>query len=294
MLDKFGQLFGPARDAKNNAGPGKSEKHARSTAGNPPPEIKLNGPALEKLLHRLAVSPQNNRYPQLMSLYENLLHSMVLIPVPSGTDIRKGIPLMTLENSNGEKGVPVFTSEEAMAMWVTEETEYVGLPFPILCTHAVQANLDFVVLNLAGPSGGELTHYEFTYLAENLIPPPREDKTGEIVIEKDTEVRLARAEELSPLLLERLTAVFRQRTDLVARVYAFQVAFSQGPLKTGFGVQLKDGNEGAWETELWPNVQAVLQEVLGAKEYVNVFLLNSLPDLEKTVKEVSTPFYTAS
>src|SRR5262249_38115802 len=122
-------------------------------------------------------------------------------------------------------------------------------------------------------------------------PPPREDKSGEITIEKDTEVRLAPVGELSPVLLERLTAVFRHRTDLVDRVYAFQVGFSKGPLKTGFGVLMKSGKENQWESELWPNVQAILQEVLGAKEYVNIFLLNALPELENTVREVSEPFY---
>lgn len=291
MLDKFGQFFAPKKSTaaasgldNPTGGPGNGEK-----------EAVLNGAVLEKAFDRLSTCPADKRYALQMSLYQQLIGSMVLIPVPKGTDTRQSIPLMTLENERGETGVPVFTSEEAMAMWVSEETEYVGLPFPMLCTHAVQANLDFVVLNLAGPAGGELTHYEFSYLAENLIPPPREDKSGEFVLEKDTEVRLGPADDLSPILLERLTALFSQRADLIDRVYAFQVAFSQGPMKTGIGVCLKKGSGSdpnqLWETELWPNVRAVLQEVLGAKEYVNVFLLNALPELEETVGNVSKPFY---
>ncbi len=289
MLDGFQESLGDDRSFDR---PVDSLTKSQSGFG-PQQAAELNGPDLEHLLNMLSLSQVVDRYPILMSLYDLLIHSIVLLPVPPGTNIDEGVPLVALENGRGEKGVPVFTSEHAMSLWVTEPTEYVGIPFSLLCTHAVYADLDFILLNMSGPAGGEINHYEFAYLAEGLIPPPQGEQAGEITIEKNTEIRLAPLDKTPTMLVERLNGVFGQQGNCVAEAYMFKVGFSHGPLKTGLGIRLAPGMDSYWDQTVWPNVLVVLKEVLGAKEYINVFLLNDSPDLEKVIRQITPSFYSA-
>ena len=131
-------------------------------------------------------------------------------------------------------------------------------------------------------------------MADKLLPPVDKAKSGEISIEKNTEIFLAPSGDLSPMVEERLSAVFNQRTHLIEKVYTFNVAFSDGPMKTALGIRMHSGEEVRWDNELWPDVQATLQEVLDSKEYMNVFLLNDCDDLEGSLKDLTEPFYTST
>ncbi len=264
--------------------------------------FQLNGQRLERIMSLLPECQGENREAVMITLYETLLNSIVLTPLPGHDNLDDelnfkhpvdGILLTALENENGQRGLPVFTSEEAMSFWVKEPTEYIGVPFPVLCTHAIQSGLDTILINLAGPAGGEINHYELTYLAEGMIPPPKPERYGEILVEKDTEIYLSELDELPPILSERLSGVFRQKGNLIDRVYAFQVAFSQGPLKPAIGIRMPVSAEDRWDSELWPDILVVLQEVLESKDYINVFLLNKSGDLESTLQNITQPIFVS-
>ncbi|MGE0201351.1 MAG: SseB family protein [Candidatus Melainabacteria bacterium] len=239
-----------------------------------------------------------DRYRMSLLLFDQLVQSHVLLPIPQEAIDqqlpREEIPLWVLKNKRDELIVPVFTSERTLQRWKQGGTPYTVYPFRQLCTYVVQHGLDSVMLNLAGPCGMEIRHYELTYLAEGLIPPAEEERSHEITISKNTEIHLAELP-VNPaepsLLFERLSGVFRQRHEIVEEVYAFQVAFSDGPMKTALGIKMPHGAVANWESDLWPDVLAVLQEVLGNKEYVNVFLLNETRELEETLEGLTQPFY---
>lgn len=297
MFENFDSFFGGSERKKGNTK--KDRRFSESDFFTPEQPLEVTGPLLERMMARVSDRPEEDRYPLLLPLYHQLMGSMVITPIPTGSAMSKdetlaqGLSLMVIQNESGERGIPIFTSEEAMSFWVNEPTEYVGLPFTVLCTYAVESELDFLVINAAGPAGGEISHYEMTYLAERLAPPPQTERSGELTLEKDTEIHLAPLASPSVMLTERISGVCSQKTQLVNRVYAFQVAFSEGPLKTALGIRMPEGSEDRWETELWPDILAVLQEVLGAKEYVNVFLLNQAGDLEDTLQEITEPLYVA-
>ena len=126
-----------------------------------------------------------------------------------------------------------------------------------------------------------------------MIPPPKPERYGEILVEKDTEIFLSELQELPPILSERLSGVFRQKGNLIQHVYAFQVAFSQGPLKPAIGIRMPESEENRWDTDLWPDILVVLQEVLESKDYINVFLLNKSGDLENTLRDITKPIYVS-
>lgn len=255
---------------------------------------EFNGARLESLLRDIYLDGRDNAGINKQMFYQLLIDSAVLLPLPAGYNLDDGIPIISMEGPDGETAIPVFSSEESMSYWVTKPTEYVGVPFTAICTSAIEANMDYIVINASNEFMLEIPHCDFTYLADRLIPPSEAQRSGEISIEKNTELYLAPSGELSPMVQERLSAVFNQRTHLVDRVYTFNVAFSDGPMKTALGIGLHQGQEGLWDAELWPDVQATLQEVLGSKEYMNVFLLNECGDLEGSLQELTDPFYTSA
>ncbi len=256
---------------------------------------RLDGAQLEGMLRRIGDTPEDQRHPLQMAFYEKLLKSMVLLPVPAGTDVSSGVPLMALENAQGELGVPVFTSENTLSQWMGHtpefDGEYVGIPFPVLCGHVLKARLDFVILNVAGPYGGEIGQAEFSYLAEGLLPPPNR-KPGELKIEPGADMRISATNSLSEFVSDRLRDVFRHNEPLIDHAYVFEVAFGPESLKPAIAIRMPEGAEHEWEVSLWPNIQAVLQEMLDVSEYANVFLLNVSGDLEATLRGMMHPFYT--
>lgn len=297
MFERFSRFFGPKerkhREYGGNAGafgePGRTETE-KTRPSDDPSQPRFQGAKLERMLERLALSPEDLQAPLQRQLYDTLLDSYIFLPVPEGHDIQQGISLTVYANEAGQSGTPVFTSEDAMAQWVTEPMEYVAVPFPDLCAFAIDARLDYLLMNLAGPGGGEISHFEMIYLADRIIPPTKEEQQTGVMLGEAREMRIAQAGELPDLLEERLGAIFRQHNQLVDKVYVFQTAFSKGPLQPALGVRMRDGTEAEWENTLWPILYTNFQEVLGDKEYVNVFLLNEYSDLESAVEDLAEPF----
>jgi len=252
---------------------------------------------LMESVSRLEQASQRERYPAQVGLYEKLLQCDLLLPVPVGADLHRGIPVIALENSQGEKGLPVFTTERNLLLWADETANFIGVPFTTLCGFAVETGVDYLIINVAGPCGCEISLHDFSYLAEGLLPPPISDqdgrKAGEVVIEKNTPMRLAKCSGLSPSLMDRLHHIFHTHDRLIDSVYLFDVGFNEGPLQPALGIRMPDGTEEEWEMQLWPTMQAVLCEMLERREVVNVFLLNQAASMEFHVQELTPPIYKA-
>ncbi len=250
---------------------------------------------LEKQMHSLASSLLTNTKSERIEILKRLQTSHVLLPLPKGTTVSmdKGIPMWVLENDKGNEGVPVFTSELMLSKWVNETTNYIEISFKDLCTSAVQAELDFILLNLNDKTGMEVYFHEFTYMAEGILPPANAKSVGELHLEKDTTLHLNTKYRLPMMLDERLSALLRGNIEVVQHAFAFEVSFGEGPLRPALGIHIHDACETAWEETVWPNILVTLQETMGDKEYINIFVLNHAPDLASKLNSVATPFFSA-
>lgn len=259
----------------------------------------LDNQRLETLLDQLTLQPGLVSYPLQIRFYEKLMACDLLLPVPAQSNLSQGLPLMSLENSHGEKGLPLFTSTENLLEWATEPLDFVAMPFASLCGFALEARLDYVIINIAGPFGCEIALHDFSYLAEGLLPPPGPEqpvtgnalKPGEILITKQTPMRLGLCRNFPENLSQRLQQVFQHHQNMIEQVYLFDVAFNEGPLQPALGVRMPDALESQWETQLWPNLQAVLHEMLEKHNVVNVFLLNQAGGLEKHLQDLTQPIF---
>ncbi len=287
MLENFDRFFS------------KDPRRIKKVPGSPSAMSLPDEEALMALLAQLEQSSGAANYPLQATFYQKMLDSELLLPVPAGTRLSSGLPIILLENSRGEKGLPLFTSEKNMETWAEEPTDYIVMPFAMLCAYALEAEADFMIMNVCGPFGCEISFHDFSYLAEGLLPPPidERDATGsrkpsEVVIEKNTPMRLRRNQGLPDGLLERLNHVFEYNRALIQRVYLFDVAFNEGPLQPAIGVRVPDGCESEWEKELWPTLQAILHEMLERRAVMNVFLLNHAGRMESHVKEITQPIFS--
>lgn len=305
MLDKFDRFF---------------LSKARPLRVSPEPISHLpDAEQLHTLIAVLEDIPFEVRYTEQNRFYQYLLGCHLLLPVAPGTDLSQGLSVLALENGHGEKALPIFSSESTLRTWLKptpadklspdaidaldsieniEPSEYLALPFDTLCAYALEAGVDYMVMNAAGPYGCEISFHDFSYLAEGLLPAPAsiqekglDRKAGEMLVEKATPMRLATCERLADSVLSRLMQLFNHHQTLISRVYLFDIGFNEGPLQPALGVQVKDECEEQWEEELWPTMQAVLCEMLERREVVNVFLLNQAEGMEQHVCQVASPIY---
>jgi len=292
MREKFDRFFPGDQPS------GKPEKVKRAL-GSPTTGKFLEDEVLANLLDRLDQVAPDACYPLQLSFYQKLLECDLLLPVPVGTELKQGIPLITLENPRGEVGLPIFTNEETLALWDDEPTEYVILPFAKLCGYALEAHVDFIIVNVGGPHGCEIALRDFSYLAENLIPPPdaglsegkQPASTLPVEISAGTPTRLGTGKKLPQELMQRVTHVLSLHSDLIYRAYQFEIGFNEGPLQPAIGIQMDANTKADWNTQIWPDLQAILNEMLERRTVVNVLLLNEVPSLETQVRSLCQPVF---
>ncbi len=169
---------------------------------------------LELLLARMAMDDPEHTEADLQALmprfYEALSHSIVMVPTLQELDRQDGFILMTIENEAGLSGLPIFTREEALSQWITEPTQYVGIPFKNLCTKVLEQKLDFMTLNPAGAAQIELSTHELSYLAEGLIPPmATHGDPCSIVLDESAELTITNPSEPPPAMLTSVLAISR-------------------------------------------------------------------------------------
>lgn len=258
----------------------------------------LDEHVLEDMLGQLERIPQEYCYPVQIAFYEALMQCDVLLPIPAEADLRQGLPLLSLENGKGEKGLPVFSTPDNLSLWQEEALDYLAVPFITLCGYALEARMDYMILNLAGPVGCEISFHDFSYLAEGLLPPPSTEavdtsghKPGEVMIAQHTPMRLSVCQAVPELLMTRLMHVFKHYQGFIEQVYLFDIAFNEGPMQPALGVRMPEALAFQWEEALWPNLQAVLHEMLEKHCVMNVFLLNQAGSLETHLKSLTAPIY---
>ncbi len=280
--------------------------HIRRVPGSPVSGKFLMDDVLETLLTSLENASSEAGYGLQLSFYEKLLTCDLLLPVPIGTQLSDGLPLMTLENPRGEVGLPLFTNETNLAEWEDEPTEYVILPFARLCGYAIEAQVDFIIINVAGPHGCEIAMRDFSYLAEGLLPPPvllststsskpdTKPSSLPVQIKAGTPARLSLGKGLPDALMSQLAHLFTTHQSMIERVYQFEIGFNDGPLQPALGVILKPDMQADWEVHLLPNVKAVLCEMMEPRTVINVFQLNQTPSLTEQVRKLCEPLFVGS
>jgi hypothetical protein len=112
------------------------------------------------------------------ALYEALLRSVLLVPVAT----RPGSPgwkalsqdttmqFIVTRGHDGQTKLLVFSDSQALQRWKRSGSGFIGLEARTLFSLALQNGFDAVIVNVSGPTGGEITRGELEVLAQGLFP----------------------------------------------------------------------------------------------------------------------------
>ncbi len=257
------------------------------------------GEELEYLMEQVAdvceANPKGDLYSAMEPFYRALTRAIVIVPGIGAQQDSDACHLATLIRDDGSVGIPVFTSEASMSIWINQPSEYFAVPFRVICAKALEQGLDFIVINDSGPARGEITSYEMSYLAEGLLPPCASgNQSPELLLDEASEISVGiPILPPSPMLLERITGCFNQNKQFIEWAYLFQISISNGPPHLAVGVRMSEGQEACWENNLLLDTMAISREVLEQNEYIDFFLLNEAQELEDSLQGFTQPFYVS-
>jgi len=87
-------------------------------------------------------------------------------PTPTPSSVQ----LLSQRGPKGELIWMAFTDEKALSQWRSAGSHYLVLPGTQLFHMAVENQVDSVLVNCAGPVGGQVSKAEIQMLAEGKIP----------------------------------------------------------------------------------------------------------------------------
>ncbi|MEO8289327.1 MAG: enhanced serine sensitivity protein SseB C-terminal domain-containing protein [Chloroflexota bacterium] len=139
-----------------------------------------NAPTNPRLLAAMHGVARNDNPETRLELYSALLDSTLLLPLPPPPeghapgfvtpDENTPLNLIMLQDAGGRVVLPAFTDTTALMAWDSSGFSYVGLSAPLLLTTAYEEQISAVVLNVAGPTGGEISQSEIAILAQGALP----------------------------------------------------------------------------------------------------------------------------
>jgi hypothetical protein len=214
------------------------------------------------------------------TFYAALLGSTLLLPTdPDAEEAAEADGLRLFTTPPAEDGswkLLAFTDAQAASAWKSDGVTLTSRPARELFAFAIASPTSGIVLNPAGPAGGELTRREFAALAEGSIPAGGPDAIEELRLEPGAQVVVAAPERPAG---EAFLGVLRMALEDSARVrsaWLADVAFEAGELHPAVGVEVV-GEPGDDELrEVFDAVMAAVQPLLGHGRYLDFVVIDEV------------------
>jgi hypothetical protein len=241
----------------------------------------VSGPAGDPVLLAAIRAVAEHDGPETRGpFYAALLVSRLLLPTPgdgsSGETTEDGRVrfFTTPPGEDGSWKILAFTDERALSAWRAEDSRYLELDGRALFAMAVSTPTAGILLNVAGPAGGELTRREFATLAEGAIPTATEGPTEEVRLREGEEVLVAApAKAPGEAFLGVLRMALEEAVPIRAAWLA-DVAFGAGERHPAVGVALESAPGDEELRALFDGVMARIQPLLGHGRYVDFIVLD--------------------
>lgn len=242
----------------------------------PPAPVAQN----QELLSAIRSVAERDDAKSRQRFYTALLGCTLLLPTdeePAGGGQADGVRLFTTPPADdGSWKLLAFTDDQAARAWRPDGARLTSMPARELFALAIASPTSAIVLNPAGPAGGELTRREFATLAEGSIPAGDPDAIEELTLEAGAQVVVA-APERPPG--EAFLAVLRMALEdsaLVRSAWLADVAFEAGELHPAVGVVV-EGEPGEEELRaLFDTVMTRVQPLLGHGRYLDFVVIDEV------------------
>jgi len=264
---------------------------------------KAKEPTNPNLLRAMRVVAEGGNAEALHELHKELLTSSLLIPTTSEIEslepggwltlsLDLDVKILTARYSEGQIAMAAFTDIDALRSWRPEGNPYIALGGPDLFGIAASQGIAAVLVNPAGPVGGEITRQEIKMLAEGVIPyqETRDSASAQVSVPQGTNLMIgAPAVPPAPELVDQLRAVLDEHTK-VSEAYLFQMVMGKGAPHLVIGLKL-DGEVAKLRIE--EIAQAIMNRIqpsLSPDEFVDLMILDR-EELLQTVKNFVPPVF---
>lgn len=160
-------------------------------------------PSNPKLLAAMRAASQHGDANPRRAIYDAFGDSALIVPILDGDEEPPRVRAVSTEE--GRVVILAFTDSEALGAWAKEPVRWGSMRGRDLAPFAAENGVDSVVLNPAGPFGGELNAAELRTLAESagLDVHDVDPSTGMASLEVSdvSQVQLDPSAEFSPTLL---------------------------------------------------------------------------------------------
>jgi hypothetical protein len=224
------------------------------------------------------------------AFYTSLLGATLLLPTEpggddaSGTDDTAGADdtagtddlhlFTTPPADDGSWKVLAFTDEEAAAAWRSEGVRLVDRTAREVFAYAVGSPTAGILLNVAGPAGGELTRREFAALAEGVLPAGDPGDVEELHLAPGAEVLVAPLQTPPGEAFLGVLTMALEESGPVRTAWLADVAFEAGELHPAVGVELDEGTDEPAQRGIFEHVMSRVQPLLGHGRYLDFIVVD--------------------
>ncbi len=218
-------------------------------SGDNPPDVPAGDPTNPQLVNAIREVALHDNEQTRRALYEALLRAVFLLPVTERPRNAGGwertqeetlVRLLVTRDRNGQHELLVFTDTEGLLRWRPAGCVFIGMKATELFPLALKHGFASIIVNVAGPTGGEITRGELQFLAEGLIPDAAEPILQEAEIPEDTVTYLGTPARQPS---DRLVAAVREglsHEKEVTAAYLFQASIGKGRPRLVLGLYLRD------------------------------------------------------
>lgn len=231
------------------------------------------------------------------ALYRELRAATFILPQPEPPPgqapglswYREGEPFTALaeQDMQGRVVLPVFTDTTALFAWAPPEASYVAMPAAALFALALQVQADAVVINVAGPTGGEVSSAELHALAQGGMPGPE----GTYAFPEGARAQIGRPEPAPAQSL--LDALWRAAAaqPTVDSAYLVEIVIGQGPPHLLAGIEFAPLPEPEALDSIMRAMVDAVNEQAEPGGYVDFMVLVPGQPMAGDIKELGLPVY---
>jgi len=247
-----------------------------------------SAPAAADLLAAIrAVSERDDRGSR-RGLYAALLGSTLLLPAEPGADEPAAgtdepsprtdeLRLFTTPpEADGSWKLLAFTDPTAATEWRSDGVRLVPRSAREVFAFAVRSATSAILLNVAGPAGGELTRREFAALAEGVLPSTDADAFEELQLGAGAAVQVAPPERPPGEAFLGVLRMALEASPPVRAAWLADVAFEAGELHPAVGLSLHPGTDDEALRPVIELVMARVQPLLGHGRYLDFIVIDEV------------------
>jgi hypothetical protein len=208
------------------------------------------------------------------ALYVALLDATLLLP--SEPDAGGEHLFTTPPGADGAWKLLAFTDPAAAARWRAGGVELLERSARDVFAAAVTSPTSAILLNVAGPAGGELTRREFSALAEGVMPSGDGDGDGveEVQLEPGSQVFVTAPARPPGEAFLGVLRMALDESDAVRAAWLADVAFEAGEVHPAVGVAVDPETGADALRAVFDLVMARIQPLLGHGRYLDFIVID--------------------